>query len=87
NIFWYKIYNFTKLSSIIKKTSVLIKICRFFINLNILVFSADIFCLELIRNTDIYLIIIDLSGLISILENKKNIKLIYNLIDLYLKNL
>jgi hypothetical protein len=49
-------------------------------------FSADVLRLELVGKTGFHLTIVDLPGLISVLEIEEDVQLVENLVELYLEN-
>lgn len=49
-------------------------------------FAADVLRLELVGNTGLHLTIVDLPGLISVSEDERDVQLVSDLVDSYLKS-
>ncbi|KAL4791635.1 Dynamin family protein [Aspergillus venezuelensis] len=80
-----EIRDFAELPKIIEEAAKLMGIHGHGTNSDAPAFSPDVLCLEIVRNTGLHLTIVDLPGLISVSKNKKDVKLVRDLVDSYLE--
>ncbi|GAD93285.1 dynamin family protein [Paecilomyces variotii No. 5] len=84
--FRHKLRDFAELPEIIEEVAILMGISNFGVFVNAPTFSVDVLRLELVSDTGVHLIIVDLPGLISVSENKEDVELVDNLVCSYLEN-